>query len=520
MRQMFTFIHTLLICALSAQSVNGDHLTTPEGISYTLLKANNQGAAVHIGDLAQVVYTTSLEDGTPIAKVDDPKSPYAFVVGNGDVLPGWDIAIQYLHVGEKATFTIPSALAYGEKKFGKIPANANIVLELEILKAQPAFYAYDPAAMQKTQSGLKYLIKCNHTAKEETVPAGNYIGIQYTGYTIAPDGKRKIFDNSVVKGVAAMTQVGVRKFIPGLDEGLSMLHVGDSAVFIIPPALGYGAQANQLVPANSTLGFDVYVQESTDPFFGTENITYIHDNEVGYDYAFLKDSVGKAASINEIVSLDLVGYYLMPDNAKRIFQSTYETRQPQTFRIGRGIENPAWFDVLQKCSVGDQVIMAIPPDKARMELKKQVPENVTVFFEFTLRKIVAPAYIQATPIDTIITPSGTTIFTIVAGTGAQIDTSTAVYIHYTGYTIDSTGTKQVFQSTFDSGQPMLARPGKKLLITGWEEALLYLHEGDQVRVEIPAEAAYGSAGKPPLIMPNEKLYFDMYAVKVITPSAH
>lgn len=508
-------LHTLLTAVSYAQTGTPVAVTTPEGLEYVISTTAPQSRAVRTGDMVEVYYTTTLADGTPLASVERGTSPYSFVVGNGDVLKGWDLAARLMHVGDRGRFTIPSSLAYGERQFGKIPANATIILELEIIKAYPAFYTVADSAKHKTPSGLQYAFVYRDPAAENIIP-GNYVAIHYTGYIIDQTGKRTIFDTSVKKGVAAMTQIGVKKFIAGLEEGISMMHVGDSASFIIPPALGYGNQANQLVPANSTLGFDVYVQEQSDPFFDIDNPIYSKDPELEFSYCFVRDSSGATAKINENVVLDLVGYYLMPNGARRIFQSTYETHQPQIFRLGKGIENPAWLKILQQSSVGDQVIMAIPPEKARMELKKMVPENVTVFFEFTLREIQAPSFLNGAAIDTITTNAQVIVMPVQYGNGLPVDSTCTVYVHYTGYTIDSTGQQHVFDTSFDRGSPLQVRMPAHRVIRGWEEALLTMHEGDQARIIVPSAAGYGEAGIPPVIMPNEILYFDMYVMKVIS----
>ncbi|MFN5912229.1 MAG: FKBP-type peptidyl-prolyl cis-trans isomerase, partial [Bacteroidota bacterium] len=87
--------------------------------------------------------------------------------------------------------------------------------------------------------------------------------------------------------------------------------------------------------------------------------------------------------------------------------------------------------------------------------------------------------------------------------------------HYTGYTIDSTGNIHVFDSSFDRGRPFGVNPGKGEVIKGWDEALVTMKEGDEVRIKVPASAGYGDAGMPPLIMPGEQMYFDMFVMKVL-----
>jgi FKBP-type peptidyl-prolyl cis-trans isomerase len=292
------------------------------------------------------------------------------------------------------------------------------------------------------------------------------------------------------------------------------MKVGDSATFIIPPALAYGAKDNQLVPGNSTLGFDVYVERQIDPFFDESKITYDQDPS-GFSYCFVNDVEGPNAKMNENVYINVLGYYLLPDGSKFVFESSVEDGQTQHFRLNRAVENPAWLKILQMCSVGDQVIMAIPPENARMELKKLIPENVTVFFEFKLEAIEEPSFLKGEPLSTLTTESGVVVQKMNEGSGIAIDTTVMAFIHYTGYTIDSTGNIHVFDSSFDRGRPFGVNPGKGEVIKGWDEALVTMKEGDEVRIKVPASAGYGDAGMPPLIMPGEQMYFDMFVMKVL-----
>jgi peptidylprolyl isomerase len=504
----------LLSQILIASNVkNPRYKKTEDGLKYAIIVKAKKGKRVLPGDMVKVIYTSYVNDTVEIAKSVNREQAYEFVVGNGDVLKGLDLGVQLLKVGEKASFILPPQLAYGAKKFGKVPENATIRMELEVVGTYRAFYEAKESQFQKTASGLKYAF-VNQSKNKQELKKGNYVAIYYTGFYFTKEGKRKIFDSTNKSGSASLIQFGVNKFIKGLDEGLSLMKEGDSASFIIPPALAYGAKDNQLVPANSTLGFDVYVQRQVDPFFDEAKIKYSTDSS-GFSYCFVKDAEGPTAQINDNVYLSLVGYYLLANGAKCIFESTFEKGEPQHFRLGRGIENPVWLNMLVKSSVGDQVILAIPPQNARMELKKLVPENVTVFFEYTLEAISEPSFLKGEVLRTLTTASNVKLNFMVEGTGPSIDTNAVVFMHYTGYTIDSLGVKNVFDSSFDTGKPFPAEPGKGTVIKGWEEAMLQMREGDQVQAIIPSEAGYGKAGVPPLILQNETLYFDLFAVKVL-----
>jgi peptidylprolyl isomerase len=503
----------LLALSLNAQK-KPSYSVTPEGLKYAITLKNKKGKPVQKGDMVQVTYISRLNDTTEIARSENMNAPYEFVVGNGDVLKGMDLAVQKMKVGEKGTFILSANLAYGAKKFGKVPENAEITMEISVVGTYPAFYNVDYNKLVKTKSGLEY-VSIHKNANGESVKKGNYVAIHYTGFIIEPNGKKKIFDSSHKNGAAALVQAGVNKFITGLDEGICLMHVGDSMSFVIPAKLGYGAKANQLVPANSVLGFDVFIQYQVDPFFDESKISYTEDKELGFQYCFVKDSLGPLAKMNDNVFVNVVGYYLLENGAKYIFESSYEEKKPQHFRLNRSVENPAWLKLLQMSSVGDQVVMAIEPERARMELKKLIPENVTVFFEYTLESIQPPSFLSGTPLDTIRTASNVLVMPMVKGNEVKIDTNVVVFMHYTGYTIDSLGVKHVFDSSFDRGEPFLMEPGAKKVIKGWEEAVMEMHELDQVRIVIPSEAGYGAKGVAPLILPNETLYFDLYAVKVL-----
>ena len=85
------------------------------------------------------------------------------------------------------------------------------------------------------------------------IQSGQTAGVLYTGY-LAKNGK--IFDDSSSHGGTPLSfTVGGGQLIPGFDEGVNGMQVGESRIVVIPPAEGYGATANGTIPANSTLVF-------------------------------------------------------------------------------------------------------------------------------------------------------------------------------------------------------------------------------------------------------------------------
>ena len=95
---------------------------------------NGQGPSPKQGETVTVHYTGWLTDGTKFDSSLDRDEPFAFVLGTGQVIRGWDNGVAAMRVGDKARLTIPPELAYGEAGFpGAIPPNATLIFEVELL---------------------------------------------------------------------------------------------------------------------------------------------------------------------------------------------------------------------------------------------------------------------------------------------------------------------------------------------------------------------------------------------------
>lgn len=84
-----------------------------------------------------------------------------------------------------------------------------------------------------------------------------------------------------------------------------------------------------------------------------------------------------------------------------------------------------------------------------------------------------------------------------------------VKCHYEGTLIDGT----LFDSSIKRGEPAVF--GVNQVIPGWVEALQLMHEGDQWRLYIPSDLAYGPNGAGGLIGPDTTLIFDVQLLRVI-----
>ncbi|MCK0157707.1 peptidylprolyl isomerase [Cellulophaga sp. F20128] len=108
------------------------------------------------------------------------------------------------------------------------------------------------AGFEETASGLRYkIIQKGKGAKAES---GKTVSVHYEGSLTSG----QVFDSSYKRNEPIDFQLGVGQVIPGWDEGISLLEIGDKARFVIPSNLAYGsAGAGGVIPPDATLIFDV-----------------------------------------------------------------------------------------------------------------------------------------------------------------------------------------------------------------------------------------------------------------------
>ena len=115
-------------------------VTTESGLQYED-NTVGEGAVATAGQHVSVHYTGWLyNDGAADkrgAKFDSSKDrndPFAFGLGGGQVIKGWDEGVQGMKVGGKRTLVIPPQLGYGARGAGGvIPPNATLMFEVELL---------------------------------------------------------------------------------------------------------------------------------------------------------------------------------------------------------------------------------------------------------------------------------------------------------------------------------------------------------------------------------------------------
>jgi peptidylprolyl isomerase len=108
--------------------------TDARGLRSKILRAGNGRKPAKSANV-KILYTLTLAKGKKIDSTADRKNePFAFTLGAGRVVAGFDAAVSMMSYGERRIVVIPPELGYGAKGAGSaVPANAVLVFELELL---------------------------------------------------------------------------------------------------------------------------------------------------------------------------------------------------------------------------------------------------------------------------------------------------------------------------------------------------------------------------------------------------
>ncbi len=361
--------------------------TTSSGLQYSILQKGN-GIKPETGDKVYVHYVGKLMNDTVFDSSYKRGEPFAFNLGEGRVIRGWDEGIALLQEGDSALFIIPPHLAYGERAMGPIPPNATLkfIVTLEKVEKAPKIEPFDVTGKDTVsfESGLK-IIWVKKAEKRGTQPqAGDKVDVHYTGYF--EDGK--IFDSSVRRGQPIAFTLGRGQVIKGWDEGISKLAVGEKARLLIPYQLAYGENGRPpIIPAKANLIFDVelvavHPQVTPLPFDTKGKDTVKTASGLQYIVVKKADSNTPKAEKGKMVKVHYTGYF----KDGRVFDSSVQRGQPFTFKLGMGQVIKGWEEGVALMHVGEKFRFIIPYQLAYGEngYPGAIPPKTDLIFDVEL----------------------------------------------------------------------------------------------------------------------------------------
>lgn len=277
-------------CSKDTNTVNADYSATDDALIKSYLATNNittaqkqtsglyfvptvtnaNAAQATTGKNVSFLYTGTLLDGTVFTTSGtDVSKAASFVLGNSSVISGLQEGISLMHLGDKATLLIPSALAFGPAGNGSnVPANTVVRFDVEVIDfnyaatddaiIQKYIAANNITGAQKTASGL-YYVPTSANAAGTPATAGKSVSVLYTGSLLSGT----VFDATSQRGNAPYVfTLGDAQLISGWNEGIALMRKGEKATLLIPSALGYGPRGSgTTIAPNTVLRFDVEVTD-------------------------------------------------------------------------------------------------------------------------------------------------------------------------------------------------------------------------------------------------------------------
>jgi FKBP-type peptidyl-prolyl cis-trans isomerase len=249
----------------------------------------------------------------------------------------------------------------------------------------PDDVAAPPADAEKTESGLAS--KVLEPGKGTTHPAkSDVVTVHYTGWTT--DGTS--FDSSLPGGKPVTFPLD--KVIAGWTEGVQLMVAGEKRRFWIPEDLAYkgkeGRPAGMLVFDVELISFKAPAPKETpsDPTKAPDDVERppadAKRTDSGLSYKILRRGTGtEHPGATSSVTVNYSGW----TTDGRLFDTTYNRRDPQTLKLNRVI--PGWTEGLQLMVVGEKRRFWIPEALA---YAGQGPVNGDLVFDIELLKINQP----------------------------------------------------------------------------------------------------------------------------------
>ena len=144
-------------------------VTTPSGLTYLITKKGT-GRLAKAGETVILHYTGTLTNGVKFDSSRDRSGPFAFKLGVGQVIKGWDEGVAKLRIGDQAILVIPSDLAYGPKGAGDvIPPNSKLIFIVEVVDVKANSLA-DVLSTTLKEKGVEAMVAQFHSLKSGADP--------------------------------------------------------------------------------------------------------------------------------------------------------------------------------------------------------------------------------------------------------------------------------------------------------------------------------------------------------------
>ena len=371
--------------AAASAATEAGTATTASGLQYSIITPGKGDKHPKRGEKVKVHYTGWLTNGTKFDSSRDRGEPSDFVIGQ--VVEGWNEALQLMTVGAKWKLTIPGNLGYGPQgnPAAGIAPNATLVFEVELLEFQslPDFHAPDPTAQKKTDSGLKYEVVTE--GKGGSPGPDDALELKYALWNV----KGELLECSERAGNPIKARCQDLPPLAFLKEAVGLMRAGARYRFEVAPELCFGAQAQgPALPANSTTVWELELVRVIPPLpvppFALPEEAKTVTTASGLKYEVIEPGDGVSPKLSDKVKVHYAGWL----NDGTLFDSSFQRGEEAVFPAGAVI--PGWREGLQLMKPGAVFRFVIPPELAYgpRPAGPKIPANSTLVFWVKLVRIV------------------------------------------------------------------------------------------------------------------------------------
>lgn len=423
---------------------------------------------------------------------------------------------------------------------------------------------------KKSENGIFYKFYVEN--KDSLKPVESNVLTMKIRYRAEIEGKDSVFFNSA--DMVRPFEINLQKsdFKGDIYEAFSMLHVGDSATFIINAYDFFTKTAKYpQAPANfdstSMMYFDVKLlkAESVEAKQKAEMIKNekLKGEEAGKLQAYLTQNnitqaptssgiyfiqqvpgSGPVVATSQFVKLNLT---VSSIDGKKLF-STLDANKPVTMEFGKPFDTKGLDEAIGMMRKGSKAKVIVPSvmgfgEKGRRNQQTGefiIPPYTPVVYELEILDIKTKAqqeneqkaedakmkkaadeakakepamiqeYLKANKITAKPTASGLYYIETVKGKGAKPVVGKKVKVSYTGRLLNG----KVFDSSFKGGKstPYEFPLGQGAVIAGWDEAIGMMLVGGKATLIVPSKLGYGERQMGPDITPFSPLVFDVELV--------
>ncbi len=273
------FIIFLALYFLSACK-NNDFKNDGNGLEYKWIKNNPSNRIATPGEIMELSMYYTTDKDSILYDTREFTDVFKMKIKNGSAQGGTiDDGFLLLHEGDSAVFKVDAVRFFVETKSEEVPSfikkgdklifyvkvhkiysineyfeNKKKQLktnEQEKLAALDNYLKLSNITTHPTQSGIYFIEKKKGSGKKPTDTST--VSIHYIVSILGGE----IYDNTYQRNEPFEFQLGKNIVIPGLEEGIKLMHEGGEATIIIPSKLAYGSQQYKIIPPFSTIVFEV-----------------------------------------------------------------------------------------------------------------------------------------------------------------------------------------------------------------------------------------------------------------------